>query len=219
MYLSEARRILRQFAKDAADESTYRDDEIDRAIQTVCDDFILATGCTATKSTVALTADDPDLGTLPTGFLADMIRRAWITSRGELEIIDHRNLLAKQLSTVNEEDDSVLTGRPEFLAFSSPTAGEVYPTPGDDYTLNILYVAPLTSFTPGTSSASSTLINIPDHLLRQALIYGASAILQHNETEKAFASTSWQKYLAFREASRGRNHLGGQSMNADAAEL
>ena len=219
MYLSEARRILRQFAKDAADESTYRDDEIDRAIQAVCDDFIMATHCTLTKSTVALTADDSDLGTLPTGFLADMIRRAWITDKGELEIIDHRNLVAKQLSTINEDDDTVLTGRPEFLAFSSPTAGEVYPTPSESLTLNILYQAPLTSFTPGTSSASSTLLNIPDHLLRTILIYGASATLQHNEAEKAFANSSWQKYLNFRDSHVSANHLGGQSMNADAADL
>lgn len=219
MYLSAARQFLRQFAKDAADESTYKDDEIDRAIQTVCDDFILATGCTNTKATVALTTDSSALGTLPTGFYADMIRRAWITTKGELEIIDHRNLLAKQLSTVSEDDDSILTGRPEYLAFSSPTTGEVYPTPGDDYTLNILYAAPLTSFTPGTSSASSTSLNISDHLLRMVLIYGASALLQHNETEKAFATTSWRKYLDFRESCRGRNHLGGQSMNADPAEL
>lgn len=217
MTIAQARLYMRQFARDASDESSYDLDEIDRAIQAVADDFIHATRCTRTVANIAITEAAAALGSFPSGFLPEMILRAWITGKGDLDIIDHSELVKLQVQTTNEDGDE-LTATPRYLAFSSLTTGEVHPTPDDDYTLKIQYVAPFTSFTPGQST-SSTVLNIPDHYLRNILVYGATALLQHNEEEKRYASTSWRKYENFRDSCIGAGNLGTQLQSSEGADL
>jgi hypothetical protein len=207
--LTTARALVRQFARNAGESSMYSDADVDRAIQAIGDDWIHHTRCTRTLSDLSLTADDSDLPSLSSlataGFLPEQIVRVYIASEGDLSVVPHETLLYEQ--EVNPRTDT-----PEWLAFTTATAGEVYPTPDTAYTLKVLWVPPLTSFTAGTASPDAVSLNIPDHHLRLALIYGATALLQHNEVEHAYATASWQKYLVWRASHAGTGGMGAKTI-------
>jgi hypothetical protein len=210
MNLTEARAFVRQFARNAGDSGMYPDSEIDRAIQTVCDDFIDYVRCTRTTTALALTAGSSSLPALPSLFRPERLLRAWIPAKGVLDKLGHGDLLKLQIDEGN-------TGLPQFVAFDSFSTGEVYPTPeaGSAYSLKIQWYEPLTVWTPG--GADPGTLNLPDDYLRQILIYGATATLQHNEPEHKFASESWKKYLAYRLQMHGRGGLSGVISNREMA--
>lgn len=213
MTLTTAREIVRQFARNAAgDNSIYSDSDVDRAIQHIGDDFLSHTRCTLDTEAINLYEDDPDFAEGPDGFSPDRMVKMWIPEECVLNVVPLDFIIDKQASDPK-------TGLPTYLAFDSitvdnsgvqQTSGSVYPTPDDDYTLWVMWVATLTSFTAGTATPGSVYLNIADHQLRPALQYGAPAILQHNDIEHAYASASWAKYIQHRDYTKGRGSLGSR---------
>lgn len=128
--------------------------DVDRVIQFVGNDFIWFTKCTRQTNNITITEDSSafDLSAV-TGFRAERALRFWIPSENELVNIPHETLLAFQESSERE-------GVPEKIAFTSATAGELYPTPDANYTGKVMWVPPHTTWTPGTQYAAAATATV-----------------------------------------------------------
>jgi hypothetical protein len=206
MTVDEARTYVRQFAQNAGDSSVYSVADIDRAILTVGEDFVRITRCIPATATVALAegSADVDLSDID-NFRPTRLSRAWIDDYPALSIQDIQTVRYRR----NCSDAS---GRPTTIGFSSWTAGQVWPRPDADYTLNLAWFAPFTTWTPGISQsvAQETTINLPADWLRQVLATGVPAMLQMHENEHPYTGPAWQQYLQLRSEVRGMGSLGAK---------
>lgn len=200
MTLTAARAMVREYARNAGDSTMYSDTKIDHAIQAAGSEFCRETGFLRTMTTLALTAASNVLPTLPTDFRPENIREAFTTA-DDVDVVNY--------SEIAEADAD--SGPPTQVAFSSDSAGIVYPTPTVDTSLYIWYYQPFTPFTAGTASPGSVTITLPDDALIPCLIYGATSKLQFNEPEHGYAvaaATQFQQHIA---RYRGRGGLGVRS--------
>jgi hypothetical protein len=201
MTVTDARNFVRQFARNAQDSSMYNDASIDRAIQTVCNRFIRVTKATKKTDTLAVTAGAStiDLSEID-DFRPERLLRAWISGKPELELTDFWTIDSR---LVNEPS----AGVPTLIGFNTTTDGAIFPAPDADYTINLLWVPPLTTWTIGATD-DATALNLPDDWMQEILVYGATATLQHTEPEHKYASESWKKYLEFETSAMGAGNLG-----------
>lgn len=190
--VAEARAYVRQFARNAADEDEHTDAEVDRAIYTACTHFLRTTRCAIAAATLTLTAGSAALPALPAGFKPERLKVAYIPGIGPLRTVD---AIEVELAIATGGDTA---GIPRLLAFDSLTAGRVYPAPDTDRTLTLRWWE--TSVTWEFGDAGDTALNVPREHLPELLILGATALLQHTDPDEAYASESWQKYLAFAAA-------------------
>lgn len=204
MNLTNSRALLRQWGSDTADTVLYSNSDVDRAIQALGDDLAFHTNVTRTTDTENCTADDPDLDLSGlTDFKAERILGIYLTDPDDsskeydLDIID-----AGQMRALRRADDSSTT--PELIAFTSDTDARLYPTPDVAYVATVEWKAPFTSFTAGTATPDTVDLNIPDEYWRTALMLGGTALLQHTDPKRRYASESWLKYVEFRNLIRGR---------------
>ena len=205
MLLTEARAWVRQFAANAAsgDTSAYTDANIDRAIKAICDDFIKVTQCTRQLSDLTITIATAAISVSAiANFRPELLLRAYIPAYGQLIRTDFDSLLAMQVEAPSH------SALPTHIAFTTATAGSLYPIPDIAYTAKLLWLPRLTTFTAGTASPDGVALNIADDYLRMILTHGAPALLQHNEKEQRYASSSWKKYVEFRDSLIGAGSLG-----------
>lgn len=237
MDVNSARTLVRLFARNAQDPDMYTNLQIDTSIQTVCDDFIRRTRCTKRTDAITLTASDSDLPAFPTHFLPDALLAAYLTgdnvtvtpgdsgyagafgsgryytegtpaydgipTSATLRIIPY-----PQLNDLSHA--TAMTGQPQFVGFSSTTAGAVYPTPDQDYTLNFLWVEPLTAWTAG--SGTNPTLNIPDRFLQMVLTLGVPAWMQQNEPENGYARGQLERYERYVASVMNAGSLGAKEV-------
>lgn len=199
MKLYEARQWVRQFATNAG-ESNYTPEKIDRAIQHVGGRWCRITKAVKTTSTVALTAGNPvaDLAALTAaGFGTYRIYTQYLASGGSGEELVTVGYGAIQRNLAQYPTSGV----PTMLAFRDNAYAKVYPIPDVNYTVEIRWWQPFTAWVAGLNDAGAQALdlNIPDAALQEILPFGPPAVLQHNEPEKAYASATWQRYLAIEQ--------------------
>lgn len=207
MTLTTARAWVVQFARNAAGAAeVYSAAQVDRAIQMVGNHFLRHTQILKTLSTVALAADSAEVSLAGlTGFRPDRLLRAYLVGEAEpLEIVDYEEVHRAAA-------ESSATGTPLRLAFADWSTGRVSPTPDAIYSLQLLWLTPFTTWTPGTESPDDVTLNLPDEILAEILPYGPPAVLQHNEEEQRYASASWRKYLEIADSMIGLGTIMGQT--------
>ena len=158
MYAHTAREWVRQFGRDAAGTLTsVTDAQLDRAIMALGQRFVRETGCTPLVSDLTLVTSDPDLPTLPTGFRPEYIVNAYLDdSAGDIDYPDDLRLVTfANLRRLREDDNS--EGQPRYIAFSSATAGQIYPTPSSAFTLKLRWNQPFTTWTDGQAFVTATI--------------------------------------------------------------
>lgn len=220
MIISEARTWVRQFAREANDSSVYGDDQIDRAIQGVGNDFLMRTDW-KTTNTLTLTAGSAALPAFPTGFLPERLERAYISGL-TAPVPASANGLPPTLTVVNYEwlygqmllISNPLPGFPQFVAFNTQTTGIVGPVPDSPYSVLFSSKPTFTTWTPGTEDGPTLAgsLLLPDDYMQSILTYGATSFLQHTSEKHKYAGTSWAKYLEFveRKKAGGAGTLGAQ---------
>lgn len=201
MNLTTARLVTTRNLNEGSNTTLYPAEAVDTAIIEVLTRFCRKTRFLLTTSDVVLTHAAAAMGTFPTGFRPDMAVRAWIATEADVEIIDHESLQGYQ----NADDGE---GVPEYLAFTSLTTGEVWPTPDAAYTLTLRWSKPFTSWTPGVAGDGVTL-ELPDDVLYELLPIGpAAALTRANRAEPHFTGPAWQQYLAFEREMAGSGGAG-----------
>jgi hypothetical protein len=215
MTILEARGWVGQFARNPG---IYDDEERDRAIQVLGNDFILHTlmpritgDITVTAGSAAIDDFTADAGDL-TGFRPERLLRAYLPGldagspdRAWLDVSDYARILEERTRCPRD-------GIPTAIGFESSSSALVNAAPTADLVIRFLWVPPFTPWTAGSSDGDvlATELNIPTDQLQQALTYGATAFLQHNEPESQYAVASWQKYIAYRDdAAAKAGGLGG----------
>jgi len=217
MTTADAILLVRQFARNAGDSTAYSDTAVTHAINIVGTRFVQQVRSQRRTDDVTLTSGNATAGisTMVTaGFRPDMLLSAYLTDRaGAMRVVSWDDLMMLRSTTGRETlspadgrgTDAVTaaSGTPTTLAFETLTTCEVYPVPNATYTVRFRWCPPF-SLTGGTGGH----ISIPDDWLRQILYTGATAVLQHNEPESAYASGAWQKYLEFEKSVTATGNLG-----------
>jgi hypothetical protein len=237
MNVQTARQYVQQFARSAGSTDEYPVIELDRAIKMACDEFISESKYLKTVDTLTLTSGSDALPTLPTGFRPERLLSAYLTGsnvtvsggisrdsswpgyylddstreytgearRAALNISPYERLLDLKYG-IGE------SSQPTSIAFSSHTAGIVYPTPDENFTLVLRWVGFVTTWTDGATDSTTvaTTINLPDDILRFILTYGATSYLQHTEPTAGYAAQSYQKFKGFIERHKNAGSLGTQ---------
>jgi hypothetical protein len=199
--IAEARSFVQQFGRTpSGDTSVYSLSDIDRVIQSVCDDFLFVTRLTRKHSTTTI-ADEGTTFSLPTGCTPHNVIGMGI----EVDGVEEPPLKIVSWEELQEEKRRErATEYPLFVSLDDPAAAAVDQAATAELTVNVRFLQPLTAsatWTIGSEAGSVTgaTLNLPDEMLRTILIYGATSLLQHHEPEMLFKNESWQKYIAFRD--------------------
>lgn len=170
--LQEARKVVTDSVLHIG-ETTFDSDKIDRAIKVSCERFLRETGISRTVGTVTVNsaASTIDVTTTLTDFLPGcLVELPFIAStNSRLQVVSYQNLI------MQKDMMDGATGRPELIAWNSPTAGYLFPTTDAQYIISFVYVQPLTSFTPGTKA--HVTLNVPDRYVYEVLWTGTKAAL------------------------------------------
>lgn len=214
MKLDHARLTVRQFARNAG-ESTTKADAIDRSIQTVCQRFCRITKCLPTVSTLAVTAGNATLDLTPlagTRFLTPRLISAYLTTGiGDPLVVSTYEAVTRSLAR------NPSAAEPALLAWRDAASAKLYPTPAANYTLELRWWQPFTSWVPG--AAGSIDLNLPDEILEEILPYGPPSVLQKNQPEYAKCCTeSWATYLAFERSMLAVGTTGAQVADREKSD-
>jgi hypothetical protein len=170
--LQEAREVVTDSVLHIGDTTFYAD-KIDRAIKVSCERFLRETGIARTVGTVTVNsaASTIDVPATVTDFLPGcLVELPFIAAtNSRLQVVSYQNLVTQR------DQMEGATGRPELIAWNSPTAGYLFPTTNAQYIISFVYVQPLISFTPGTKTR--VVLNIPDRYVYEVLWTGAKAAL------------------------------------------
>lgn len=208
MTLTEVRAYVRQSTRNGASTSVFSDAAVDRVVQQQANSFIRRTHCTRQTNSIALAAGayTVDL-TAVTGFTPDRLLTCW----SDTTSADDATLETVSFSVLNMQRIALQeTGTPEFLAFTSATACQVYPTPTAACNISFFWFAPFTSWTAGASAAGVTSFNISDDYLQQICTLKVPAMLMQNTPEdRPLVQAKLADYEAFlKEAANAGNWAG-----------
>lgn len=153
--LASARDYVRQWLRGESGVA-FNAREIDRAMMTQGDDLIRRSRVGVQLSSLTLTANDEALPAFPSGFRPDRFMSAWlIDSSGiplpQLNVISHVELRERQYQ------HGTSASRPEYIAFSTHTAGVLYPKPDAAYTMKLEWLPFFDSWTEGIGQVTATV--------------------------------------------------------------
>lgn len=210
MTLTNARLMARQFLRAGKSATAYSETEVDRAIQTVGQQFCTNTRSVKVIGTVALVASASTVVISGlTGFSPEGLISAYITTQAEpLELLEWEDLRKREI-------DNDAEAVPTALAWASSDGllAQLHPTPDAIYSLKLRYAQEFTSFTAGTAAGSASdavVFNIPDESMNKILAWGVPGLMQGNEPEMKYARESWAKYLAYERSMIGAGELGAR---------
>lgn len=213
MKLDHARLWVRQYSRNAG-ESTTKPDDIDRAIQSVCNRFCRMTRCLPTVTAVAIASGAATVSLTAlaaTRFTTQKLISAYLTTGiGQAMAVSTYEAVTRNLA----QDPTA--AEPRLLAWRDATTAKIYPTPNAAYTLEVRWWQPFTAWIPG--AAGSIDLNLPDELLAEILPYGPPAVLQHNLPEYKYAVQSWQKYLEFEKSLMAAGTTGAQVADREKSD-
>ena len=215
MNLTTARTWVRRFTRNGIDTTAYPTIGIDIGILSVCSRFARVTGYLKTRSTVTLSAGDSSKTLAITNFRPDRLLRAYFDESGVHQPVEKTSVDAILGQRAANE---AATGTPQLLAFETSAIIQLFPKLDAERTLILLWSQPFTSFTVGTNDPDNVTLGLPDDLLAEILTYGAPALIQHADPEKAYATASWQKYLELEQSCMGQGALGITSSRRAMAE-
>lgn len=205
--------LLRMAARNAgiedSDESTYTLEMKHWAIRRALNYFIRETRATWQKDTVAITSGTAtiDFSFIPANFHPNRLLKMWIEDqypvvKGEIEDV----VIKRKLNS--------LTTVPRTIAFQDQFTALCRETPDANYTLNIIWWAPLETFTPGdtSSDASDLVINLPGDMAEYVISTAGVCFLQSNQpqqqSEGALANL-WQQFEDYCSKCRDEASWGG----------
>lgn len=217
MTITEARALLLAFAANKGETSIYGEVAQDHAIMAIGEDVITFSDCTLRTDSVTLTSGSDALPALPTNFLPNRLRRAYLTGSNvvisaaddtpALQPVDYMQILKMRIMEAEE-------GQPTEIGFDSLTGGYVYPKPDENYTLKLQWLEPFTTWTAGTADGTTlaTVLNVKDQLLRQAIMTGGVYMLHKNMPNSKYARESFAAYQRFLASVKDQGHgsLGGR---------
>lgn len=201
---ADARLILQIAGRNAAggDTSAYQNSDLDQAISLATDDFLFRTQATRLVSTLAVTANSTGV-TPPDGCDPFRAMKLWNPGFEQPDLIDVGSLMDKAAQPHNVGR----IGRPELIAFDSPTTMVVFPIPDINYSIPLLWWK---AFDYGL---------LPDDVLRNVIATAAVYKLQGNEKENRSAiQAKWGEYLDFVTRVRGVGSLRSQSASRSMSE-
>lgn len=180
-----------------------------RALRASGNHFLRETGMSRIVSTVTAAADTDllDIGESVAGFLpGHLYARIFISSPAadkfkRLQVVPFDNIAAAH-------ERGSASGRPELIAFLSPTVAYLYPTPDQEYTLSLPWWQPLTRWTIGTEN-DPTELNVPDQYVDAWLWWGARAYLLMGAPGHPDAGPAMQKFEEIIAEAKGAVHQGG----------
>lgn len=200
--LTEAREIVRDSVLNVMPGS-YSDAKIDRAIQFAGRLFMRETRCVVARANVTLDAGERYAD------VQDQIPdfNVWMWARAQITVDDRiYRVLRADYGAIQRfyESNGNQTGRPRQVGFMSETRIIMYPEPEIEYTMEVQYFEPLTSWTPGASGASVTL-NIPADFVRDVLWFGAgTALLYGEQYQNLYAQKGWNYFMQLVKDTAGR---------------
>lgn len=158
MYISEMRRLLRQFARNAGSSAVYPTEEVDRAGQAASDDFMRrtklhrATMYFETDSDATFQSDLSSATGYDAAFRPEMVRRVYLTTTltatptsdapDDLDVVSYG-----ELSAIYAKNPSA--GIPARVGFINETIMGMHPLPDADYRINIDHWLPEKTWTFG----------------------------------------------------------------------
>lgn len=211
MTLTDARSIVRAFAREAEDDDVYEDSDVDVAIQFIFDDFTRNTKCLRTIDGLATVASNSAIALNIDEFVPERLMRLWIPTKTRVRPVDLGDIIDLQIAK-NE------TGIPNLLAFQDNGTALVYPTPDAVYTIQMQWWQGETPFEAGTEDPDDVEFRMPDDLLRPCLVLGAPAILQLGSVEAAYGTKGFQQYLAYRDQMADAGTFTLQTSNREMLE-
>jgi hypothetical protein len=174
--------ILRVSARSAGetdlDETVYTLEEKHLAIQGSLNEFIRATKCTRQTDTI-----DVDTGTYRLdfsdidGFHSERLIGLWIDQKDPVEAVDIEDVLQKRRTRASD------TGSPLFVGFDEPQTAMFWPIADTNYSLNVQWWPPLTSFTAGDEDANDIEVNVPGDLAATVVRTAGVVWLQGSQIE------------------------------------
>jgi hypothetical protein len=216
MTISEARALVRQFAREAGGPGAFENDQIDRAIIAGCNLLVQGTQCLVGVS--AITFDSGSYATsveaadVSAGFVPELLRAAYV---GDEELSVTSDFRIRELRRTR----GLRTGTPEYMAFTGHAAAICWPAPVAETVVNIRYLVPFPSYTAGTATdsavigalASPVIPGLPAQHLRELCTNLIPAILQHTDPQQLYTSAAYQKGLAYIESQKGSGGMGARS--------
>jgi len=147
--------------------------------------------------------DEPDTGASYTAYWAETY--AW--EDWAVDVVDY-----DQLQVSDWSDDSA--NAPVKIAWRSPSVALVWPKPNTEYTLQIEWLAPCTSWTFGTAAASQVAVelNLQEDAAMLVARLGAPALLEMAEVQDApYAARSWRLFQEEVERMRRNRSASGRA--------
>ena len=155
-------------------------------------------------------------GTLPTGLVVDTVYWLYRTAASTYNLYDTlvnataAGATGRVITTVSQSGVHTAMVAPLSTA-DTQISVILWPTPGTALIAKIRWLQPFTSWSPGSAGAVA-ILNLPNDTMYELLSYGATAALQHNETQHLFAGEAWKKYLDYEAEMIGRGSLAVRSI-------
>lgn len=199
MDVGEARTMLRSAIRDGESSDQFSDFDIDVAIQYAGSHFCRETRVLKQVDSVTITADSSDFpltAPLADGFAPERVLAVFIPGQEEpLSIIDVVNF--ESIRAANTQQ-----GKPCYLAFTSLTTAQLFPTPTESTTAKLIWYLPFTDWDAGDEDDTTELNLSKEHMLK-VINDGAAAIAKAPSPEDAFKTISWQRFDTYCKSQRG----------------
>lgn len=192
MDLATARSTVRLYGRSASDPTFYSNTQVDYSIYAAGEELVRRCYLLPKVSTLTLTANNNDLPSLPTGFRPDLLMSAYL-SGSNVQVNPNQSwnwmmqygtigapmfvpttptsVILRQVSfdtVLNQLYAYNVVQQPQVIAFNTTTTGKVYPTPNENYTLNLLWNEQFTKWDYG---ARGSWVSIQNYVIGDLVQY------------------------------------------------
>jgi hypothetical protein len=231
--IADARAWVRDYARNASDQTEYPNARIDRAIQYIGTEFVKFARCTRQTNTITLAASTAGFSTTGTGFATFRPEyligdpKCWITVssafRAEVEVVSMERVFERQKCYPSRTSDYQSCPSPvvAFLRNDAGTSGAIIepaPDAAATYVFNFMWDPPFTSWTLG-GTPSPDSFNIPDEYMIPLLTLYVPRALQHNEPEHIYSADRDAEFMAYCQRCAGSGGLGVTSIRREAVSF
>jgi hypothetical protein len=214
MSIANIRDLLLNTVRGGGDSTRYSAVDLDRAVRTACDKFVMLTQCLNRSDDVTI-AKGASTFTLPTGFRPDRLVSITLNNVSQyphpLEHLAWDSFYAESLRQTTASP-------PRVFSFKDWNTIALAPAADIAYSAAVRWT-PFFDINPGTNTATWTdgtvnpavigyPTNLPDDMLREILYTGANALLTYPVPEQAYASQAWALFDKYVQTIKGIGSLG-----------